>query len=139
MTQYLDYTLSDVQRANLTTLRDYLANPPHAVELWMQYWAWDERRAQCATPAHPCGTPACVVGHGPAAGIPMLPEDLGSFYHYSCRAFIALHHLGARFFAFGTSWPDSIPEAVARLTMVLDGTVPAEWDYDDRYAKTVAA
>ena len=67
----MDYDYSLTNKENLTKLRDYLAALPDDYEnLEMSCFAKNSSIAAKSTPETGCGTPACMVGHGPAAGIP---------------------------------------------------------------------
>ena len=123
--------ISDTQRENLKKLvRFFESLPEDYGNLEMYMWAHDEMEAANATPEHPCGTPACLAGHGPSAGIP-LQKHGGSinWANYASRAF-GYRHLD---FLFGFGWPDSIPEGLARIKLVLANNVPEDWYYSDRF------
>jgi hypothetical protein len=84
-----------------------------------------------------CGTVACAVGHGPAAGIRVYGDECwGS---YADRVFGFLPDDGFDYmFASGWSVDDNTPKgAAARIrTYVTLGHSPDDWSYED--AKVVA-
>lgn len=139
----MDYDYSLTNKPNLTKLRDYLASLPDDYENFeMKRFAENHAKAANANPETGCGTPACMVGHGPAAGIPIEHDrviEFGSLYWdiYSIDKLISCDYLWM--FAFDGSWPSSLPEAITRLTMVIEERVPDTWDYDDRFADMVEA
>ena len=130
--------ISNTQRRNLTKLVRFLEALPEDYEnLLMNQWATDTDEAVHAAPDHPCGTPACLIGHGPSAGVPFLPDELGlggfpTWQSYASRAFAS--EQDGLIFITGGYWPDSIQEGIARIKLVLADKVPADWDYSDRFA-----
>ena len=128
------------QDVNLQKAITGLQNLPADYDLLvMKSYANDEQDAAQATPQHPCGTAACVVGHCPSFGIPMAPRDaaIGRWGKYSSEAFGMPYNEsdGDWDFCFGAHWPDSVPEAIARLKLYQTYDIPTEWGYDDRFAK----
>jgi hypothetical protein len=79
-----------------------------------------------------CGTVACAVGHGPAAGIRVYGDECwGS---YADRVFGFLPDDGFDYmFASGWSVDDNTPKgAAARIrTYVTLGHAPSGWSFDD--------
>lgn len=75
-------TLSDAQRNNLSTLASYLERLPSNYKHFdMETFAYSEEHEEVPTSEiqngkFSCGTVACAVGHGPAAGITFCPSDL---------------------------------------------------------------
>ena len=148
----MTYDYSIVNMRNIKILRDYLDGLPADYEDFdMKFYAADQERAANATPETGCGTSACAVGHGPAAGIPVLLSDghkPGSqlFNDYCERVFISCDISGIEKkelclwnFAFSCGWGSEIKEAVARLDLILAQSVPAEWSFEDRFAETTTA
>lgn len=96
-----------------------------------------------------CGTVACAIGHGPAAGIPLLPsevdEDEGiNWALYTERAFGIYTFTNDFDFLFGGGWTrhDNTPRgASARIRYYLAGekipdlTYESEMDHVDTYAR----
>jgi hypothetical protein len=72
-----------------------------------------------------CGTVACAVGHGPAAGIPMNESEApGGWEMYARRVFGTPFFSGKFDYLFGPSWEsiDNTPRgAAARIRLVLSG------------------
>ena len=130
--------ISNQQRENLKKLVRFLEALPEDYDgVRMDRWAEDGMEAANATPEHPCGTPACLAGHGPGAGIPFISSEFGRFgsplwERYTRRVFA--REQDRRAFMMGVYWPDSIPEGIARIKLVLADKVPADWDYSDRFA-----
>lgn len=109
-----------------------------------------ENNGSLDDPDH-CGTTACIVGHGPSFGVTILKQHLRpsnriDWALYSEESFGFYDHNGWQnnlspelfndwTFCFGEDWPDSIPEAIARLKVANEGNIPAEWDYDLRYTE----
>ena len=129
--------LNTSQRENLKKLVRFLeALPEDYDRLRMYQWAYNNYGAAHATPEHPCGTPACLVGHGPSAGIPFLPDEFGALGHpiwrrYARRAFAS--EQDGLTFMIGNSWPNSISEGLARIKLMLAGRIPDGWEYSDRF------
>ena len=112
--------------------------------LYMEAFAIDPLDAAQSTPEHPCGAPACIIGHGPSLGIPLAETFMSEgmmgvevdWDGYSEEAFgydDPHDGEGDWSFCFGSNWPDDIPEAIARLKLARDHNIPDEWDYDDRF------
>ena len=131
--------ISSKQRRNLNKLVSFLeALPEDYGGLRMNRWADNNRDAAHAAPEHPCGTPACLIGHGPSAGVPLLPSEFGRFefpiwQSYASRAFAS--EQDGLSFMIGGFWPNSIPESIARIKLVLAGKIPNSWTYSDRFCK----
>lgn len=74
-----------------------------------------------------CGTVACAVGHGPAAGLPVEPEDCNDWFVYSKRVF-GLEIEGPEWdWCFGPEWHfvDNSPTGAARrIRHVIEYGVP---------------
>lgn len=96
-----------------------------------------------------CGTSACVVGHGPSAGIKVddkfmttnMDGDiiLVDWQSYSIEAFG--FEDGDWNFCFSPEWSNSVEEAVTRLKIANKGKTPDEFltgedDYSVKYANT---
>ena len=130
------YDYSTVNKVNLQKLHDFC---PKIVDLEMGKFAIDEIEAANATPEHPCGAPACLIGNGPSAGVPVHVNFVLTFgdvnwYGYSEYNFIDNSESSLWIFAFDGEWPNCTKEAQARLKLVLDEQVPEKWSYFDRFA-----
>jgi len=140
----MKYTISPQSRANILKLIAGLeALPDDYTSFAMGTFADHPHMAATSTPERPCGTPACIVGHGPHFGMPMRKRerrmiynhpDSIVFYKYSYRLFIPEYQHNCWDFCFGAGWSDSTQEAIARLKIYLDHNTPADWRYSDRYA-----
>lgn len=116
------------QRENLTKLADHLASLPRGYEHFRMYtffsgWIYfDEKRTRDKVKAGPaeCGSVACAIGHGPAAGI--LPKASENWFSYATRVFgCNSDEEGAGRYMFGVDNPDSVARCVTRIRKVLDG------------------
>ena len=134
-------------KANLLKLADYLATLPDDYEQfdmseYMMARDGDDRRyweiidlAERSKPV--CGTVACAVGHGPAAGIRTYGD--ANWSDYADRVFGPLPESGFDYM-FGSGWSmhDNTPKgAAARIrTYVALGHEPEGWTVED--AKVMA-
>lgn len=131
--------MNDTQHANLKKLADYLAKGNTEKIFNMEefctgsYENYDDETI--ALENYDCGTAACAMGHGPAAGIkPFLHED---WWDYSRRAFgIDQSEMDAGFDAFqwmfSSVWAhiDNTPQgAAARIYWFLDHGEKVPEDY----------
>lgn len=138
----MKYDYSTVNMENIKILRDYLDGlPADYSDFDMETFADDEVRAVKATPKTGCGTAACMVGHGPAAGVAMIDSEWHEhgvgWFNYSERVFIGGTGCSSLWaFAFGGDWPSDLRQAVARLDLILSKSVPAEWEFGDRFPET---
>ena len=96
---------TDEQRANLTKLADYLCNLPDDYQHFnMSYFVSE------------CGTSACAVGHGPAAGIPLKKDDNWLTYSYENFCFSGAFWR----YMFGSDWPNCPKAAAHRIWEVIN-------------------
>ena len=133
------YDYSTVNKVNLQKLHDFC---PKIEELYMGMFAYDDTEATTATPEHPCGSPACLIGNGPGAGVPTHKDSIDGdgyveWHGYSEANFIANSDSSLWLFAFDGEWPNCTKEAQARLKLIIDEKVPGQWDYSDRFAEGV--
>ena len=131
------YDYSKVDKKNLQKLHDFC---PKILALYMAKFAVNHQDATASTPEHPCGTPACAVGNGPSAGVPIQDtfirtNGLVDWYGYSELNFIGDYSSDLWDFAFESDWPDCTKELQARLKLILDENVPDDWEYDSRFAE----
>lgn len=128
-------------KANLLKLADYLATLPDDYEKFdMQDYMLDSEGdiIWITTQNKPsCGTVACAVGHGPAAGIRVYGDV--DWSDYADRVF-GYMTTDAFNYMFGSNWSDydNTPKgAAARIrTFVALGRTPEGWHYED--AKVVS-
>lgn len=85
--------MTDINRSNCKKLAAYLDTLPDNYanfDMGAFFVPTDmvrmEQHLQGNAPLHECGTVACAIGHGPAAGIPF-PED-NSFWYTRTEAFV---------------------------------------------------
>ena len=133
------YGRTQEQHDNVQKLIDGLKALPNNYRLFdMKRFAEDYKIAKNATPEHPCGTCMCIVGHGPSLGVPFIDRDMNIWGIYSERAFGFGDEGDIWDFCFGSSWPNDIKQAIARLEMAQRGEIPdlLDWDYNDRFTET---
>lgn len=122
-----------MNRANLEKLASYLEALPAGYEGFSMREFFEEEYRRHGNPrfaplAGRCGTIACAVGHGPAAGIPIAPED-DCWIDYSDRVF-ALTEKEWRW-CFDGSWAnvDNTPHGAAkRIRHLLLHGIPDDAD-----------
>ena len=102
---------------NLNTLATYLEQLPEGYEHFdMKYYFVVQGRRLAYLVSEPklesCGTVACAIGHGPAAGIPIKPEELWGVY---CARVFGLSG-SAWTWCFGEEWVhvDNTPQGAAK-------------------------
>ena len=123
-------------KANLLKLADYLDTLPDDYERFnMDEYMEDEYGVVvCITTQNKptCGTVACAVGHGPAAGIRVYGD--GNWSDYADRVFgILPDHCFSYMFSSAWSRFDNTPKgAAARIrTYVALGRPPEGWTFED--------
>ena len=131
-------------RDNLLKLADYLATLPDDYEKFHMREYMAERDGEYWHMIYPderskpvCGTVACAVGHGPAAGIRVYGDT--DWSDYADRVFGILGDDGFDYmFASNWSYSDNTPKgAAARIrTYVALGRTPDGWSFED--AKVMA-
>ena len=148
--ELLDHGIDATRKANLLKLAAYLRELDHKkFDMGNFYEYYDEQQEE---PVHltpdklesydepsPCGTVACAVGCGPAAGLPSTEEDDDCWDTYSRRVFIkrdvsykshrVLAHR-AWFFLFSGAWEplDNTPTGAAeRIEFLLENGL-SFWD-----------
>ena len=114
--RHLPVELTDTQRANLARLADYLETVPQS--------AFDMESFEEETD---CGTVACAVGHGPAAGFPK--PVLEAWTSYSSREFAPDSPAWDWCFFGRWSETDNTPQgAAARIRYMLEHGVPENYE-----------
>lgn len=122
-------------RNNLTKLADYLAKLP------ADYDRFDMRdfnrmsalggySLHLAARSYDCGTVACAVGHGPAAGIRVYRDVSWGAYGRRALGIDRWDDRKTFDYLFGYTWVqfDNTPHgAAARIRTYLDSGVPADW------------
>ena len=127
-------------RDNLAKLADYLAALPADYEHFdMDDYNRDRREGSrrhlyIQDRRYGCGTVACAVGHGPAAGIRVYGDAVWASY---CRRVFGIGRNDGRGgvnetfeYLFGSAWTqyDNTPQGAAeRIRTFLDSGVPADW------------
>ena len=118
--------LTGRQRDNLHKLADYLSTGNPAMRFDMASYCRVPDRRSFPPNHHACGTVACAVGHGPAAGIN--PEGCTGWCEYGERMLCA--NPDGYYWLFSARWQhvDNTPEgAAARITWYLAHGLPADW------------
>lgn len=131
-------------RDNLTKLANYLAALPKDYQDFdMRDFNYDgEESLEITDRQYDCGTVACAVGHGPAAGIRVYKD--ADWWDYCKRAFgITRYNADDDYdgdfeYLFGSEWAeyDNTPHGAAariRTYLALGGKVPEGWE-DRRWA-----
>ena len=111
------------QRANLAKLADYLDALPDDYERFDMDDFHDSASLDEVIAGRPisCGSAACAIGHGPAAGIRRHSSDMGCWFDYAIRVFGTDHEGEAGYHMFGTENPDCPKAAASRIREVLEG------------------
>lgn len=133
--------LTPLQRANLLTLANYLMKLPDDYEHFGMAHFFEGDHA--VTDVAHCGTTACAVGHGPAAGITPLPHHWDTYgqssrldwWDYS-KDLLCSMGSGAWDFMFSGCWDehDDTPRgAAARIRYVLKGGLIPDSLSDDYF------
>lgn len=144
MPTYTKPELTRKQRANLRKLATYLEQLPKGYKDFdmSSYFTLRERPYSIHAPSllyptsrsrkavYPCGSVACAVGHGPAAGVK--PTGVwSSWWGYACKAFGAAGGDQSVYaWLFSTAWAgvDNTPHGAAkRIRIVLEHGVPDNW------------
>ena len=124
----MPYNLTKKQLENLQLLHDGL---PKQKNLEMKYYAENAEGAKTATKEHPCGTTTCIAGFGPSCGVPIKPNEF--WFEYTERQFHNENDGRVDDFIFYPDWPNSIEQGQKRIKMVIDGKMPENFDFKDRY------
>jgi len=163
MTKHKELEATEEQRANLDKLATYLEALPEGYDHFDMRWyfealddfdALDDFEALGLTPdtdivalssgrcttehLNVCGTVACAIGHGPAAGV--APQGGEGWSDYTIRAFGDGENdtsdrdtrVGVYTWAFHEAWAhyDNTPLGAAqRIRYALKHGVPILWDY----------
>ena len=109
---------------NLETVAIYLESGDLKAAFSMRGFG-DDRTNSCDTS---CGSVGCVIGQGPYAGIPKLPDE--GWYSYSDRVFGLADNLLAWDWCFAGAWADvdNTPQGAAkRIRYLLANGKPPEW------------
>ena len=145
----LTTTLAADQRANLDKLATYLEHLPvdwkhFDMEVFFDGGHHGDAPGETEYVVDPslidhCGTVACALGHGPAAGIVLSKDAIGPFgidWSEYTEQFVPDNSVYDRFLFSGvwTSIDNTHRGAAARMRYLLDrGAVPASFDYGTEY------
>lgn len=119
--------LTDIQRINLQLLATYLISLPEDYEHFDMRNYLNKRKSfatlnvDSAEELGTCGSAACAIGHGPAAGVPITYQD-SSWQDYCDRVFIDVpRNLKMWHWCFSDSWEnyDNTPRGAAQRIMYM--------------------
>lgn len=127
-----------MNRENLEKLASYLEGLPADYDHFEMatYFRQDRRTINDplqAPLAGACGTVACAIGHGPAAGIPAEETAMEGWEDYSDRVFELSCNEETWCFSSCWRWVDNTPHGAAkRIRYMLERGVPSDSDYQRR-------
>ena len=134
----LGYGIDATRKANLIKLAAYLREVDNTqFDMSTFYQRQDEHFGlvtccvadvlQYATERNYCGTVACAIGCGPAAGMPLIDTDKG-WMTYSHRVFVNCEHTWDFLFSDGWTRIDNSPGGAAtRIEFLLEHGLKAIW------------
>lgn len=131
--RFIEFRPSQEQRDNLETLATYLGALPRNYTGFAMKTYYGERSPDGIgaeynvtelgdSPVPGCGSCACAIGHGPAAGMPIDHGKDWSWSGYSERVFGTSERWGVGAFMFGMDNPDDPQAASRRIFTVLAET-----------------
>lgn len=123
-----------MNRDNLKKLADYLVSGKTRMEFDMSNYCLSGHSRISKPEHHDCGTVGCAIGHGPAAGIPVIDRD-NTWFWYADRVFQC--DMDEWDWCFSQDWlfVDNTPQGAAyRIYYMLDHGVP-----DDAYEQRISA
>lgn len=132
--------MNNEQRANLKMLADYLSKLPRNYKKFNihNYYRVDNKNLSYGSVLdYRCGTSACAVGHGPAAGIkinfiPNSHSSVSSWNDY-CEAAFGVECLSREYYWLFSEvfWPNSNHfDAAKRINQFLSSGVPDSFDHE---------
>jgi hypothetical protein len=113
---------------NLTILANYL-DTVSQVNFDMRTFSRDQDGDDIPLEAHECGTVGCAIGHGPDAGLPFEPQDIGDWVGYGERVFgLGTKNPGWDWcFSASWAWIDNSPAGAAkRIRHLIEHGVPSD-------------
>ena len=144
---------TEEQRANLDKLATYLESLPDDYKKFSMYsffcgpiseseFDLETVAKRIKNGANPCGTVACAIGHGPAAGISVNDPEIHGWFSYAKVRFGALNHWvgsvdenseGSRLWSwlFASEWhttDNTVKGAAARIRWYLQHGIPDNSD-----------
>ena len=135
--EYRPHNLDEERVANLRKLADYLSALPADGPTKFDMYAFFKDESEYLDPVdakqaiNHCGTVACAIGHGPAAGIKPA-EDCNDWLDYAKDMFIGhgAPSANAYLWLFGSDWTeiDNTPQGAAkRIYHMLEYGVPVNF------------
>jgi len=151
--ELLDHGIDSTRKANLLKLATYLRGLDREkfdMGDFYEYYDNQQEDRVSLSPKQlelhdgptPCGTVACAVGCGPAAGIPTTEKDEDCWDMYSRRVFVRrdvenmshrflAHRAWAFLFSGSWAWLDNTPTGAAeRIEFLLKNGLKGVWDDD---------
>ena len=144
---------TEEQRANLDKLATYLESLSDDYKKFSMYsffcgpiseseFDLETVAKRIKNGANPCGTVACAIGHGPAAGISVNDPEIHGWFSYAKVRFGALNHWvgsvdenseGSRLWSwlFASEWhttDNTVKGAAARIRWYLQHGIPDNWE-----------
>lgn len=130
--------MSFINKTNLITLRNYLNSLPEDYTLLDMGAYAKEPPCPSVITEGPCENPTDALGHGPSAGVSILPYikygdietleiDNIKWDTYSYEKFGLTAGSEDWEFVFGSFWPNSIESTVERLDKLIDLEAAPEW------------
>jgi len=123
-------TLTATQKRNCAKLASYLETLPEGYEHFAMDCFYGDDNLATVSGYNVCGTVACAIGHGPAAGVKVGRDDRlrsGAILWWSYSDRFATPHTPAWLFMFDGEWAevDNTPQGAAqRIRWILDGNDP---------------
>ena len=109
-----------MNRKNMLKLAHYLLGGRTKMRFDMEWFC------DVAPDQYECGTVACAIGHGPAAGIALLEQE--GWWEYAERALTTGFQETHWCFAYFWARVDNTPEGAAkRILWLLEYGVPKDW------------
>jgi len=134
--EHIEVKITDKQRKNLNKLAEFLVFVNPSMFDILTFHSMEEDYGGRPTKKHPCGSTACMVGWGPAAGVK--PKEGESWVDYTQRAF-GEHNIPHGFYndtdvlwewLFDANWSDADNTPVGgakRIHYMLKHGVPKNW------------
>lgn len=150
--EYIEYQPTEEVKERLIKLRDFMNGPGrefNKLNMRTYYWNENSKKSYCSPSGYECGTSMCLAGHGLAAGISVPVNcvwengviDFCAYADWLIRGdgvfSPPLNPVYSTIweFLFSPKWPNDYDECVARLDMTIQGRVPSDWGYHDRFSR----
>lgn len=117
----MSFNPTDEQRANLAKLADYLDALPADYRCFEMHSYHSDAVYPSSASVPECGTTACAVGHGPAAGFPATRYENWDEYRIRLFGPGSIFVPGAAQYMFSPLNPNDPHAAAGRIRKVLAG------------------